>query len=56
MTSIGGEMVIWIPKVGDDADCEMGTHNQRRTPKLRMFKSNFEHILTRYLFIEIQSS
>jgi hypothetical protein len=49
MTSIGGEMVIWIPKVGDDADCEMGTSNQRMTPKLRMFKSNFESILTRYL-------
>jgi len=40
-------MVIWIPKVGDDADCEMGTQNQGRTPKLRMFKSNFEN-LTRY--------
>jgi hypothetical protein len=48
MTSIGGEMVIWNPKVGDDVDCEMGTLNQRRTPKLRMFKNNFEHILIRY--------
>ncbi|MGB6674258.1 MAG: hypothetical protein WBE34_17660 [Candidatus Nitrosopolaris sp.] len=46
MTSVEGEMAIWVPKVGDDADCEMGIHNE--TPKLRVFKSNFEHILSIY--------